>query len=256
MYNFWDKNRIVFGGAFTMARLSNLIIDTDKDWLDYDITNIGQLEADKIVLGSTLNMDLGHDGSDGYIKTNLVTPSDLNIDCGTDKTIELQETVWDDLRFPLTRDKQGQNQKPDFDFTNMGLLFPQNNTTEIVYIIGQFSHSRKNGTDIKPHVHFLQDSSDEPVFKIDYRWYKNGDDPTGSFTTLTATDFVFTYTSGSIAQIVNFPTIDGSGINAVSSIIEIRLYRDDNVVSGDVLTKEFDIHYEIDTIGSRQLMAK
>jgi len=50
------------------------------------------------------------------------------------------DIVWDDLRFPLTRDKQGQSDKPDFDFAGLGLLFPQNNNTEIVYLIAQFPH--------------------------------------------------------------------------------------------------------------------
>lgn len=166
------------------------------------------------------------------------------------------DIMYNDLKFPFTRDKQGQLSKPDFDFTNIGLLFPQNDATEIAYMVGQFSHARKNGSDIYPHVHFLQDGVTTPIFKIDYRWYKQGDDPTGGFTTLTASSFVFTYTSGSIMQVAVFPTIDGSNIDDISSMIEIKFYRDDNVVSGDVLTKEFDIHYEIDSLGSGQKFIK
>jgi hypothetical protein len=157
---------------------------------------------------------------------------------------------WDDLRFPATRIRQGATAKPDFDSTNMGLLFPQNDATEIAYIIVQMPHSWKLQSGLRPHIHYIQDEAQEPVFKIDYRWYKNGADPTGSFTTITASTFAFTYTSGSIMQIVSFPEIDGTGIDAVSSILDIKLYRDDNVVTGDVLLKEFDIHYILDTMGS------
>lgn len=161
--------------------------------------------------------------------------------------------VWNDLKFPATRIRQGATAKPDFDTTDLGLLFPQNDATEIAYIIGQFSHGRKNGSNISPHIHFVQTSADEPVFKIDYRWYKNGDAVPGSFTTITASTFIFTYPgSGSILQIVSFPEIDGSSIDSISSIIDIKLYRDDNVVTGDVLLKEFDIHFQIDQLGSRQ----
>lgn len=162
-----------------------------------------------------------------------------------------ENIVWDDLRFPATRIRQGVSQKPDFDTTELGLLFPQNDATEIAYIIGQFPHERKNGSSIRPHIHFVQDTVATPTFKIDYRWYKNGDDPTGSFTTLTCNGYAFPYTSGSIMQICSFPEIDGSLIDTVSSIIDIKLYRDDNDVSGDVLLKEFDIHYQIDSLGSR-----
>jgi len=162
---------------------------------------------------------------------------------------------WDDLRFPFTRDKQGQSEKPDYDFTNMGLLFPQNNSGEVVYITAQMPHSWKAGSGIKPHIHYVQDEAQEPAFKMDYRWYNNNGDPTVAFATLIASTFGFAYTSGSILQIVSFPEIDGSGFG-LSSMLDIQIYRDDNVVSGDVLAKEFDIHYQIDRPGSRQEFTK
>jgi len=160
---------------------------------------------------------------------------------------------WDDLKFPATTLRQGATTKPDFDATNLGLLFPQNDATEIVYIIAQIPHEWKLESAISPHIHFVQDfdhTVTTPVFKMDYRWYKNGADPTGSFTTITASTFVFTYTSGSILQIVSFPDISATGIDTVSSVLDIKLYRDDNVVTGDILVKEFDIHYQIDSFGS------
>jgi hypothetical protein len=39
-------------------------------------------------------------------------------------------------------------------------------------------------------------------------------------------------------------------------MLDIKLYRDDNVVTGDVLLKEFDIHYQIDGLGSVQEFVK
>jgi len=36
----------------------------------------------------------------------------------------------------------------------------------------------------------------------------------------------------------------------------VKLYRDDNTYTGDALTFQFDIHYEIDTVGSRQEYVK
>ena len=55
---------------------------------------------------------------------------------------------------------------------------------------------------------------------------------------------------GSILQIVSFPDISASGIDTVSSVLDIKLYRDDNIVTGDILVKEFDIHFQIDSLGS------
>ena len=160
---------------------------------------------------------------------------------------------WDDLKAPATTIRQGATSKPEFDTTNMGLLFPQNDPTEVAYIILQFSHGRKAGSDISPHVHFTQTSADVPVFKIDYRWYDPEGDPSVAFTTIETNSLVFTYVGGSLAQIAEFPDIDGSALVSVSSILEVKLYRDDDVVSGNILVKEFDVHYQIDQErGSRQ----
>jgi len=163
--------------------------------------------------------------------------------------------VWDDLKAPATVLRQGATTKPDFDATNMGLLFPQNDPAEIAYSILQFPHAYKEGSNIKPHIHFTQSVADEPVFKIDYRWYNVGDDAGGVFTTLTSNGFSQTWTSGDLANIATFPEIEGTSMK-LSSIFEVRIYRDDNVVSGDVLVKEFDIHYQIDSNGSRQEFVK
>ena len=170
--------------------------------------------------------------------------------------LKLIKGNWDDLRFPATRLRQGALQKPDFDNTELGLLFPQNDTSEVAFLIGQMPHTMVLGSNLRPHIHFIQSGALQPVFKMQYRWYKNGATPP-SFTTLTISPtFAFPYTSGSILQIAEFPEIDGSAIDMVSSIIDIKLYRDDNVVSGDVLLKEFDIHFQRDTFGSRQEFIK
>lgn len=46
------------------------------------------------------------------------------------------------------------------------------------------------------------------------------------------------------------------GIIGVSSIMLIKLYRDDNTYTGNAVTYQFDIHYQKDTIGSRQEFIK
>ncbi len=215
--------------------------------------NFDFIETSKVpYTGATDPVNLG---SQKLITETIESVGDLTVDCGTNKTIVLQESVWEDLRFPATLVKLGANTKPDFDYTNLGLLFPQNDTGEVASIIAQMPHSYKLGTNIYPHIHFIQTASNVPVFKISYRWYLNGTTPP-SFTTITSTTVVHTYTSGSILQRLAFPAISGSGITAISSILDIKVYRDDNVVTGDVLVKEFDIHYTLETIGSRSMTAK
>ena len=153
------------------------------------------------------------------------------------------------MLFPATLVRLGALSKPDFDYTNNGLLFPQNDTSEVAYMIGQLPYRAANlpsstdtTTTLKPHVHFVQTSSGVPVFKLKYKLYNNGDAVPAAFTTITTTGLTFTYVSGSLMQVANFPEILNTG-QKVSSIIDMQLYRDDNVVASDVLVKEFDIHF-------------
>ena len=166
------------------------------------------------------------------------------------------EFVWNDLRFPSTQVRQGASTKPDFDATDLGLLFPSGDPAEIAYIIAQMPHNMRASSDLCPHLHYFQDEAAEPVFRIDYRWYKNGTAPPGSFTTLTFTNFVFTYSSGTLLQIISAPCIDGSAIDTVSSVLDVKLYRNDSLIAGDVLVKEFGFHYQTDSMGSRQEFIK
>ncbi len=172
-----------------------------------------------------------------------------------------EATCWDDLSVPLTRDKQGQSSKPDYDFTNLGLLFPQNDTGEIVYLVLQMKHAKKLGSDIKLHIHYIQNSSDKPIFDVEYKFYNNGATVPGSWTTVSTNDTdgdkgVFTYISGDLLQIATFPAIAAPANETVSANFEFKLYRNDNDMNGDVLTKYIDIHYEINTLGSPEEYSK
>ena len=169
----------------------------------------------------------------------------------------LSDYVFDDLTFSATRTKQGANNLPNYDYTNLGLLFPQNDTDEKVYVSEQFRHRKVASSPIYLHLHYIQDEAQIPVFKVDYRFTANGATP-GTFTTMSTADAggpVFEYTSGSILQILPFPVTAGVDTNsaAVSTIFDFVFYRDDNTVSGDVLVKSFDLHYAMDRLGSDEL---
>jgi hypothetical protein len=179
------------------------------------------------------------------------------VDHNYDLLSKIYGDFWDDLRFPVTQTKQGSNLKPDFDETEIGLLFPQNDTTEKIYIISQMPHEWKLESELRPHIHFIQDEAEVPTFKMDYRWYKNGETPPETFTTIeTHNEVVFNYEGQPLLQILSFPPIDGTGIDRVSSVMDIIIYRDDNVVAGDVLVKEFDIHHLVNAPGSVEEFSK
>ena len=169
-------------------------------------------------------------------------------------------TVWDDIRAPFTQTKRGALDKPDFDYTNIGLLFPQNDAAEIVYIIFQIPHNYKLGTSIYPHIHWQQMNANNVVWKMQYKWFNPGGLVPGGFTAATATTRRYTWAAGNLHQYDGWAAISGAGITEISSIFLVKVFRDDNVDAGagggDALAFEFDIHYEIDTIGSKSEFIK
>lgn len=159
---------------------------------------------------------------------------------------------WDDLRFPFQQAKRGAGDKPDYDETNIGLLFPQNSATEYVTMVGQLPHGYKLGSDLKPHVHYVQTAAAVPTFKLDYRWYNTGDS-VPAFATIQTTTSPSVTSAYSIprSQRLLFQAISGAAINGISSMIDMKIYREDNVVTGDVTFKEFDLHMICNSIGSK-----
>ncbi len=175
----------------------------------------------------------------------------ISIDASGDLKLIGGASQWNDIRFPATQAKKGSNDLPHFDYANLGLLFPQNDESEKIYMVAQFNHDYKLGSSISPHIHYRQTSSSVPTFVMQYRWYDNGEDCSIAFTTIESSTNVLPYTSGSILNMIEFPEIAGTGITGVSSIMDIIIYRKTgDGVSGDVLVKEFDIHYEADSWGS------
>lgn len=166
---------------------------------------------------------------------------------------------WDDKNVSATRVRQGATGKPDFDETNIGLLFPQNDATEIAYMTFQMSHSKILDTDIHFHIHYIQTEATQPTFKIDYKFYLNGAAVPGSWTTLSTADSskgVFTYTSGSIMQIATFTAISPPANETVSANLDVKVYRNDNDLTGDSLVKYIDFHFQKNSNGSREEYAK
>jgi hypothetical protein len=168
---------------------------------------------------------------------------------------------WTDKSFALTRDRQGVAQKPDFDFIELGLLFPQADPTEEIYVIDQMDHRKKLGTNLRLHVHFIQGEVAIPNFVCEYRWYNNGQSPSAGFVSVETDNGagpIFTYPgSGLMLQIIQFPEISFPiGNEGLSANFEFKMYRDDNRVTGDVLTKYVDYHYQMDSDGSREEFIK
>lgn len=166
-------------------------------------------------------------------------------------------TGWEDLRVPGLTAKYAGSQPPTLGpFGSSGNLlvnrFNGGSSVNAVYINVQMPHSWKSGSTIYPHIHWSPTTTDAGSVKwnFEYCWIDYGS-TFSSTTTISATQ-----ASGGTAwkhQIASFPAISGTG-HDISSILIIRLFRDptdgSDTYEEDAAFIDFDIHYEINSVGS------
>ncbi len=186
----------------------------------------------------------------------------LNPRADMDGTLYLGALSWDDLRFPLTGQRLTVTAgRLDYDFEECTVEFgaTARYPNEPICMVAQMPHKKYFGSVLHPHLHWVQASSDMPNWLMAYRFYNNGE-AVPAFTLAAWDHNAFTYTSGSIMQLTNFPTIASPADENVSAILDIIMYRDSaNVstlfdgadpLSASAAAKEFDLHYQIDSTGS------
>ena len=167
--------------------------------------------------------------------------------------------VWDDIRVSLN--SRGTASSPTLAMMQ-GNLFAykfEGTKDQSIYFEVQLPHSWDEGTDIFPHVHWVSDGTDitnSVTWSLDYTWGNIGDD-----FGITPTIINNNVKSNGL-KIQNINNISGSGISGsgkkISSILLCLLTRlgitDTN--NDDVFLLAFDVHYEINTIGSRNTLIK
>ena len=185
-------------------------------------------------------------------------------------TPQSEKTVWKDLKAPFHgRRIDVSSGHLDYNTDELGIDFDDTSrfvAADMIGIMLQMNHDYKIGSNVRPHIHWIQSSVDIPNAAMSYRVYDNGETPP-AWTSVKYSGNIFTYTAPDpMLQIMTFPEIDMSSITGVSSFVDIKLYRDhDNTstlfagadpLTGDALMKEFDLHYELDMNGSREELSK
>lgn len=163
---------------------------------------------------------------------------------------------WDDLRFPAAAvDVVGQSQPPD-PADDGTLLFDSIAITESIAGVAQMSHKYKEGTDITPHIHWVKPTAGtgNVVWQFRYRWANVGDVFPAWSSWIEATDAVGPSNDADRHSIATFGDLDGTD-KRISSFLIWQIQRDpthgsDDYTADDAKFMEFDIHYQIDTIGS------
>lgn len=178
--------------------------------------------------------------------------------------------VWDDEKFPLIGQNIDQTSgRLGFDFFNGTVTFANNARyaeSETVSFTFQLSHAWKEGTNISPHIHWLQQhATNIPNWLLGYEIRKKNTTKVAlntdfsNHTLLLPEAGVFTYSSGILEQITPFPDIDLTGCE-ISDIIHFCLWRDSLNTSGLFAgadpsnitehVREFDVHALKDSAGS------
>jgi hypothetical protein len=124
----------------------------------------------------------------------------------------------------------------------------------------QLNHDKDLVEDISPHLHWFQDSTNIPNWMLQYRWQINGRSKITAWSGLAYESQVYTYASGTMLQITEFPDITPPSGSYLSDIIQFRILRDTNNDSslfddldpykGSVHTVMFDVHIPLDSNGS------
>lgn len=171
-------------------------------------------------------------------------------------------TVWRDENaggVSLTKAVANQPDLVTINGTNIiTYAFDGGSTLEELHWANELQHDYKENTDIQPHMHLYPttDAVGDIKFTLEYYIKKNG-------TTATQGTTTFVTSSGGTAweEIrINFDdVIDGTNLE-IASQCHFRIFRDPSDVqdgyTNDVAIATVGYHYEVDTIGSRQITTK
>ena len=219
----------------------------------------------KMYFGLENNVSLYYDGESWVIKTDEITASDIKLITGANKTLLLDTPVWDDARTPISVAKKIPGKEPAEVVYRGGIVYEFNtgNDEGCAFNV-QFSHSRKSGSDIEFHIHYILRAAGAGAGVENIKWdftysWADINDAMPAETTVSKTIDVQDKSADThyLGEIVG--TIDGSDITGVSSMLICSLTRDVSVAdnySDDVLVMELDFHFQVNTLGSRQKAIK
>ena len=175
-------------------------------------------------------------------------------------------TVWDDIIKDTAAIKPGVS-APNFDvLTGAVRVYAFTNNAgadEEVHLTFEMRHSYKEGTNVTPHMHIVPNSvvaapKNVIKFGFEYEW-QNDDSTYAGSTTIYQT---YTVVAGDALKKrrIDFAAINGAGKNISGNMI-VRVFRTTNTDATDTYTDKvflagIGLHFEIDTVGSRQIAAK
>lgn len=169
---------------------------------------------------------------------------------------------WDDLRFPATSfNPPGAVSDPDYDATN-GLLLFDSGTTEVIFAAVQMPHSWREGSTIVPHLHWQKTTSaaGDVLWRLEYKMSPINQVMDASFTAIDIDATVGGTPDTDTADkhlISSFGGVNMSG-KQVSDMLILKISRvgGSDTYGADARLLEFDIHVQLDGLGSVNQFSK
>jgi len=187
---------------------------------------------------------------------------------GKDNTTQYHPS-WDDLRFPATAlNPPGAASDPDVEAAT-GLLLFAPGATELIYALAQMPHSWKEGSDISPHVHWTKTTSaaGTVAWQLKYKILPIGEVGPGEWTDagivtspVAGTPDNDTAWEHLLSAWDDISMQDGVSNYSLSTCILFELSRvggnAGDTYAADARLLEFDVHYQLDSLGSEDEFVK
>ena len=223
-----------------------------------------QSDSDGLFWGAADDASFKYDGTDFILTTDEVAASDFIVDCGTDKTIELGETVYKDINLAgavlqlAAANNPNKSNFIDEGGTDTNITTYGFDPNHLVCGSFELQHDYKEGTDIVFHVHFqIPDAptgTDKVKWEVVYTVARDGE-TLDAATTITAEQDVDTQYE---TYLLSFTAVTGTAFKIGDQVL-FRLRRvaaTADEYGGEALLETFGVHYEVDTLGSRQITTK
>jgi len=264
--NLGSASRIDFrlDGALRFYMLAN-----ELNLRSNNLTTTGEIhilaDSKKLYFGAGDDAYFEYTGTDFNLVTDAVGASDFNVDCGTNKTLELQETVYRDINmagYLLTRPTSNQPDVVSFldeagaDTTIETYGFDIN---EKVHGGFELQHDYAEGTDLVFHVHWqgiaAPTGTDNVQWRLTYILMRDGE-TLNAAVTIDSTDTAFDTQYETVRT--DFAAITGTNFKIGDQFMFTleRVASTGDAYAGDALIGTTGIHYQVNTIGSRTILTK
>ena len=197
-------------------------------------------------------------GRTSQIKTDTTAPTDLTITTGAAKTMVLGTPVYNDIIVSASNLKPGVGTPAFAEFiAPIWALKFLDNATNSVYGAFELPHSYKEGTALEVHVHWSPSSNDTGDCVWKFKSVVENMGSAGAFGALP--DMTATQAGGGVPlahQYASFGSIPGTD-RKIGDIIAFELSRPTgDAYTGGAFLHSIGVHYQSDTLGSRQMAVK